>query len=131
MLGCKTNDLVRHSSNHGEQNDAGRKACSEGGERDQHVEADRNEHHGHEKTGAASRMEGRILLHNRGFERITILKGKDRLVLGAVIFVHPANIFPERDAPDEKQEEDKTDGSVNQVEDDASSKSGIDFLQLG
>ena len=75
-------------------------------------------------------MKGRILLNDRGFERITVLKGKHRLVLGAMIFVHPANVFPERDAPDEKQEQDQTDGPIDQVEDDASAKSGIDLLQF-
>ena len=59
-----------------------------------------------------------------------VLEREHRFVLGTVIFVDAANVFPERDAPDEEQEQAEADGAVDQVEDDASAESGIDLLQF-
>ena len=76
-------------------------------------------------------MEGRILLHRRGLERITILEGVDRLVLGAVIFVNPMNIAPQRNSPDKEQEQGDANDAVHQVENNLLAKHRVHPFQFG
>src|SRR6202165_3137966 len=76
-------------------------------------------------------MISRILLHRRGFQRIAILERKYRLVLGPVVLVHASNVFPQRNAPDKKQEHRDPDQPVNQVEQELLPENGIHLFQLG
>ena len=46
------------------------------------------------------------------------LEGENRLVLGAVILVHAPDVGPQRDAPDEQQEQADADDAVDHVEQD-------------
>ena len=75
-------------------------------------------------------MEGRILLNFGSAQRITVFKRKYRLVLGAVILIHAANVFPQRNSPDEQKEEDEANAAVDEVEGDASAERWIEFLEF-
>src|SRR5579872_122947 len=101
MLSCKTDDLVRNAGNKWQQRNARRKSRPERSKWHQHIEADRNQHHRHQEAGPAPRMERRILLYRRRSQRIAALKSEDRLVLGAMILIHPPDVLPQRYTPDE------------------------------
>src|SRR5450432_3715946 len=103
MLGGKSDDLIRNASDHGQQGDANPEARPECGHRNQRVHHDRDDHHGHQEAGAATRMVGRIFLHGSRRQRIAVLKGINRLVLRAVIFVDAVNIAPQRYSPDKSR----------------------------
>jgi len=49
-------------------------------------------------------------------QRIAVLEGENCFVLGAVVFVDPTNVRPERDSPDEKQEERNADNAIYQID---------------
>src|SRR5438309_1844046 len=89
-----------------------------------------NQHHRHQEAGSAAGMERRIFLDSAGSERVSVLEGENRFVLGAVVLVDAADIFPERDAPYEEQEQAETNDAVHQVEGDASAQGGVDLLEL-
>ena len=76
-------------------------------------------------------MKSRILLHRRGIQGIAILEGVNRLVLGAVIFVDPVNIAPQRHSPDEEQEQGDPDDAIHQVENDLLAEHRVHPFQLG
>src|SRR5579872_2109164 len=130
MLGGETDDLVRNAGDDGQQNNTRGEAGPERRVGDQHVEGDRYQHHRHQEASAAARMEGGILLDFRSRQWIAILECEDRLVLGAVIFVNAADIFPERNAPDKQQEQGEADYAVDQVEDDASAERGVVLFEF-
>ena len=55
----------------------------------------------------------RIFLHFHDAERIAILKREDSFVFGAVIFVDPADILPERYSPNEEQEQQEANAAID------------------
>jgi len=67
-------------------------------------------------------MKGAVGLCFRDRNRLARLKGEDRLVLGAVVLVHPMDIFEERNSPDEEQEERNTDCTIDEIEEHLISK---------
>ncbi len=75
-------------------------------------------------------MEGRILLDFGGFEWISVFEGEYCFVFGPVVLVDATNIFPERNSPDEEQEQGQADGAIDEVEHDPAPESGIEFLEL-
>ena len=101
MLGGEADDFIRDAGYYRQQNDARREARPERREGNQHVKADRDQHYGHQKAGAAAGMEGRVLLHCGGIERIAVLEGEYSFVLGAVILVDPSDVREQRNSPDE------------------------------
>jgi len=75
-------------------------------------------------------MVGRILLYLRRIEWIAVLESEYSLVLGAVVLVHAPNILQQRSTPNEKQEQEKTNNSVHQVEDNLLAEDRIHALQF-
>src|ERR1700730_4119458 len=130
VFGGETDDFVGDAGNHRQQHDPRSETRPECGEWNQHVKADGDQHDRHEKAGAASRMEGRILLDFGGLEPVSVFEGEYGFVLGSVILVNTANVFPERDSPDEEQEQDQTDGAIDQVEYDSPTESRVNLLQF-
>ena len=72
----------------------------------------------------------RILLHCAGSQRIAVFKGKNRLVLGAVILVHAADVLQQRHSPDEQQEQRDADDAIHQVEHDLLAEHRVHALQF-
>src|SRR5438067_13882610 len=72
----------------------------------------------HEEAGPAPRMERGILLNRGNLERVSVLKRKNRLVLGAVVFVDAQDVFPQRHSPNEQQEQNQANRPVDQIEND-------------
>jgi len=131
MLGGVADDFVGNASDDRQQNDALGEASRKGSNRDEHVNDHGNDHHGHQKTCAAPRMISRIFLDGSSLERIAVLECVDRFVLSAVILVDAANIFPERNSPDEEQEERNSNQAIDEIEDELLAKDWIHMLQLG
>ena len=63
-------------------------------------------------------MKRGVLLHVRAGQRIAILEGENRLVLGAVVLVHAADVGINETPQMKQQEERDADHAVNHVEDD-------------
>src|SRR3954464_1848353 len=131
MFRGEANNLVRHSGDQRKKNNARGKSSSKRCKWNQHVKTDGNQHHSHQEAGPASRMEGRILLNRGNLERISVLKRKNRLVLGAVVFVDTPDVFPKRHSPNEQQEQNQANRPVDQIENDLPTKGRIQFFQLG
>ena len=131
VLGGETDQLIRNSGDHRQQRDARGKASPEGHGRNQHVDEHGDQHDGHQEAGAAARMARGIFLRVVNRQRVVVLEGKDRLVLGAVVLVHAPDVGPQRDAPDEQQEQADANEAVNDVEQDLVAERRVVVLQLG
>src|SRR5205807_10573624 len=95
------------------------KTRTESGYRNGRIDEGGDQHDGHQKAGAAPRMVGGKLLGKFNTRNISLgLIGKDRLVFGPVVFVNAANIGPQGDTPDKKQEQGHANGAIGQIEKD-------------
>ena len=63
-------------------------------------------------------MQARVPSHVFNGQLDSVLEGKNRFMLGAVVLENPLDIFHSRDAPDIGKKDDYPDNAIHQIEDD-------------
>src|SRR2546421_80502 len=86
MFGCESNNFVGSAGNHREQCDPHSEASPESGHWNQRVHQDRNQHNGHQETGAAA-SKGRNLY-------VKIKKPREKIMLTAAIQPLTSSFLP-------------------------------------
>src|ERR1022692_2192710 len=130
-LGGEADQLVTDARNEWQQKHAAQQFHAEAGKRNQHVNEHGNEHHHHQETGAAARMEGSERLRILHVHRFSGFEVEHHLVLGAVILEDAVDVFHARNHIQKRQEDGDADESIGGIEGDAAFQNRVPFPERG
>src|SRR6266568_5021717 len=130
-FGGEANQLVADAGDDRQERDSAEQFGHKTIERNDGVEQDGHDHDDEQEAGAAARVPGHELLgvgHGHGLARFEI---EDDAMLGAVEFKDAADVFHEREAVHEAEENQHADHAVGEIERDAAAERGIDAFEPG
>src|ERR1035441_691044 len=130
-LGREADQLVTDARDEWQQQHAAEQFHAEAGERNQHVDKHGNEHHHHQKTGAAARMERGERLRVLHVNRLSGFEIEYHLMLRAVILEDAVDVLHTRNQKQKRQEDGDADEAVGGVEGDAAFQQRVPFPERG